>query len=389
MSNKLQIVTGATIFNGVDFLAEHALLIDGEKISKIIPLDKLSLMDEAYKHAALVKLNGGILTAGFVDFQVNGGNGVLLNDEPTVEGIKAVMAGHRKFGTTAMLPTFISDTFEKMQKMVAASNQALSEGVAGIVGLHLEGPYFNIARKGVHLPSFIRTVDEGAVELYKSLKNGVLMVTLAPEKAPKGLIKNLTDSGFLFYAGHSDATYDQIRDALDEGLSGFTHLFNAMSPLTNREPGVVGAAIDDKNSFFGLILDNKHVADTSVRIAIKAKQTGKTCLVTDAMSPVGAKNPEFSLYGESILVKDGYCITKNGTLAGSALDMATAVRNCHHKIGVSLDEALRMASIYPATALGLEKQIGLVVQGYQADLVHLDDNLYATQTCIKGSWEHA
>ena len=384
--NNNQIISGATIFNGEVFLDDHVLVVRDGMIDQIIAIQNFNKTSKDYENYELIKFNGGIITAGFVDIQVNGGGGILLNDEPSVEGMKAIIAAHRKFGTTAMLPTLISDTTEKMQATVDAANQALEQGISGMVGLHLEGPYFNMARKGVHLPAMIRPVDEGVAELYKGLKNGVLLVTLAPEKVPTGFIKDLTDAGILVYCGHSDGTYEQIQTALDEGLCGFTHLFNAMSPMLNREPGVVGAALEDEDSFVGIILDNQHVAKASAKVAIRAKKRGKICIITDAMPPVGAVSPNFELYGEAIQVKDSYCITDAGTLAGSALDMATAVRNCHKVLGFELEETLRMAALYPATALRLEHKIGQLKVGLQADIVHLDDELYVTRTAVNGSW---
>ncbi|MBL1420398.1 MAG: N-acetylglucosamine-6-phosphate deacetylase [Alphaproteobacteria bacterium] len=381
--NKRQIISGATIFNGNEFLDDHLLVVCDEKITEIIHKNNYNKIAEDAEH---IEFNGGILTAGFIDIQVNGGGGILLNDEPSVAGMKAIIAAHRKFGTTAMLPTLISDSSEKMQVAVNAANQALEQGISGMVGLHLEGPYFNIARKGVHLPAMIRDVDNGVAELYKTLKNGVLMVTLAPEKVPAGFIKDLTDAGILVYCGHSDGTYEQIQAALGEGLCGFTHLFNAMSPMLNREPGVVGAALEDEETFVGIILDNQHVAKATAKVAINAKKRGKMCIITDAMPPVGAVSPHFELYGEAIQVKDSYCITDAGTLAGSALDMATAVRNCHKILGFELGETLRMASLYPANALRLGHKIGQLKTGLQADIVHLDDDLFVTRTAVKGDW---
>lgn len=381
-----QILSGATIFDGVDFINDHILLVVGGKISQIIKKSEFYESDIAYKDAEHIHFNGGILTAGFVDIQVNGGGGVLLNDQPNVGGIKTIIAAHRKFGTTAMLPTLISDTVEKMQQAVAAANQALLENVDGMLGLHMEGPYFNIERKGVHLPTMIRPVDDGIADLYKSLKNGVLMVTLAPEKVPTGFIKDLSECGILVYAGHSDGTYEQLQLAIEEGLQGFTHLFNAMSPLTNRQPGMVGAALENDDTFVGLIVDIKHVAAASAKIAIHAKKRGKICLVTDAMPPVGTDDLSFELYGETVMVRGDTCYTAEGTLAGSALDMSAAMRNCHKILNVPLDESLRMASLYPATALGLEAKIGQLKSGFQADIVHLDDELFVTCTAVKGNW---
>ncbi|NRB13491.1 MAG: N-acetylglucosamine-6-phosphate deacetylase [Rhizobiales bacterium] len=386
-SQNKQIICGKAIFNGQDILPDHALKVTDGVIESLSPIAELDLAQAKSDGWQVVEFNDGLLTAGFIDFQVNGGGGVLLNDQPTEQGLAAIIKAHRKFGTTSMLPTMISDTFEKMQTVVDATNRALNQNMPGLLGLHLEGPYFNIMRKGVHLPAMIRPIDDGVLELYKSLKNGILMVTLAPEQAPKGFIGQLRDAGILVYAGHTDATYEQIQTALAEGLSGFTHLYNAMSPLANREPGVVGAAIEDDDSFAGLILDNQHVANASAIIAIRAKKRGKICLVTDAMSPVGTNGENFKLYGQDISVKDDTCFTQQGTLAGSALDMASAVRNCHLGLGIELTESLRMASKYPADALGLSQKLGQLQPGFRADIVHLDPKLMPTQTAVNGQWD--
>lgn len=387
LNNKTtQILTGARIFDGHKFLNQHVLIVEDGKVSHILEVSTYENTNEDYRNAETIQFSGGILTAGFVDLQVNGGGGILLNETPTIDGLKAIIAAHRKFGTTSMLPTFISDTIDNMKNIIEVANRALAENVSGMVGLHLEGPYFNFDRRGVHLPSMIRPVDDGVAELYKSLKNGVLMVTLAPEKVPNGFISDLVKANILVYAGHSDATYEQIKFALAEGLNGFTHLYNAMSPLTNREPGVVGAALDDEYTYVGLILDGKHVSSVSAKVAISAKKQGKICLVTDAMPPVGTDDDSFQLYGEKINVRDGTCITDGGTLAGSALDMATAVRNCHQDLGISLEESLKMASLYPAAALGMDHKIGQLKTGFQADIIHLNDELYVTKTSVNGNW---
>ena len=381
-----QIITAPKIFDGKQFLIDHMMVVHDGIIDKILPQNALNTYQSEYRNAQTIAFKTGILTAGFIDIQVNGGGGILLNNSPSIEGLKTMLAAHRKFGTTSMLPTFISDSFDNMQNIINVANDALKIQLDGMLGLHLEGPYFNLQQKGVHSPLQIRPVDKDAKALFCNLKNGILMVTLAPEKVPNGFIKSLRDLGLLVYAGHTNATYDQIQLAINEGLSGFTHLYNAMSPLTSREPGVVGASIEDENTFFGIILDKKHVSDTSAKIAIRAKKQGKACLITDSMSPVGTTDNSFELYGQTISVKDGYCITKEGTLAGSALDMATAVRNCI-QLDIPLEEALRMASAYPTAALNMAHKIGSLKPGYQADIIHLNNNLLVTQSAIKGQWQ--
>lgn len=329
-------------------------------------------------------LSGRIVLPGFIDCQVNGGGGVLLNDEPTVQGIRAIGAAHRRFGTTGFLPTLISDGIDKMRVAIAAVDAAIAAGVPGVLGIHLEGPFISRERKGVHPPRFLHAPDAEELRLAASLQRGVTLLTLAPECVAPDAIRGLADAGVVVSAGHSNADHATVRAALDAGVRGFTHLYNAMSPLTSRAPGVVGAALDDANSWCGVIVDGHHVAAASLRIALKAKPRGKIFLVTDAMPPVGANDPSFVLDGETITARDGICQTAGGTLAGSALDMITGVRNTVELLGVPLDEAARMASTYPADFLGLGATHGRVEAGYRADFTVVDSALRVVETWIDG-----
>jgi N-acetylglucosamine-6-phosphate deacetylase len=335
--------------------------------------------------AQVVDLQGRYLAPGFIDTQVNGGGDVLFNDAPTVEGLRTIAQAHRRFGTTGMMPTLISDDVEVMLRAIAAVREAIARGVPGILGIHLEGPYLAPARKGVHDPDKFHTPGEDELDRIASLDNGKTLLTLAPERFDDATLRALAARGVLLSAGHTAADYERLRAAFANGVRGVTHLFNAMTPLGSREPGGVGACIDDPNAWCGVIVDGEHVHDASLRIAIAAKPRGKIMLVTDAMPPVGGAREDFVLYGETMTCRDGKCTTASGTLAGSALDMAGAVRNTVQRLGLPLDEACRMASTYPAQFLGLDGEFGKILPGYRADLVALDDALFVRDSWIGGA----
>ena len=372
-------ITNARIFDGTDFLDGKSVIVRDGNIDTIV--------DAAALPADLTVIdgNGQMLAPGLIDVQVNGGGGVLLNDQPTVDGVRAIMQAHRKYGTTAMLPTLITDHRGKMETAIAAVTDAIDAGVPGIVGIHLEGPYLNPERKGVHSADIIRPMEDDAIELLTRLSNGRILVTMAPEKAAKGTIKALAEKGVLVCAGHTAGNYAHIQSAIDEGLRGFTHLFNAMSPMNHREPGVAGAAMADDTTWCGLIADGYHVHPAVLKVAIHAKATGKIMLVTDAMPTVGADDKRFTLGGEEIIAADGRCALADGTLAGSDLDMISAVKNCVEMVGLNLGEALRMASLYPAEFLKLDDKMGRIAPGYQADMILFDDAFNVSRSWINGA----
>jgi N-acetylglucosamine-6-phosphate deacetylase len=335
--------------------------------------------------ADTVDLHGRYLAPGFIDTQVNGGGDVLFNDAPSVDGLRRIAQAHRKFGTTGLMPTLISDDVAVMARAIDAVREAMRQKVPGILGIHLEGPYLAAARKGVHNPDKFHTPGEDELDLVASLGVGKTMLTLAPERFGNDTLQALAARGVLVCAGHTAADYGRLREAFAHGVRGVTHLFNAMTPLGSREPGGVGACIENPDSWCGVIVDGEHVHDASLRIAIAAKPRGKIMLVTDAMPPVGGDQEDFVLYGETMTCRDGKCTTADGTLAGSALDMAGAVRNTVQRLGLPLDEACRMASTYPAQFLGLGHELGRIAPGYRADLVALDDSLHVTDSWIGGA----
>ncbi|HEX6834176.1 MAG TPA: N-acetylglucosamine-6-phosphate deacetylase, partial [Rudaea sp.] len=330
-------------------------------------------------------LDGAHLAPGFIDCQVNGGGGVLFNDAPYVDTIRRIGAAHSRFGTTGFLPTLISDDRCVMRSAISAVEAAIAAKVPGVLGIHLEGPFLAPDRRGIHDAQKFQIPDQGDVDLVASLKPGKTLLTLAPERVPDALLRELVRRGVIVAAGHTAADYAATRRALDAGVRGFTHLFNAMTALQTREPGAVGAALEDAASWCGLIVDGHHVHPATLRVALAAKPRGKLFLVTDAMPPVGAAQTDFVLNGERIECRDGRCVNAQGTLAGSALDMAGAVRNTVEQMRLPLAEAVRMASTYPADFLGLSKTHGRITPGCAADFVVLGADANVRETWIGGA----
>jgi N-acetylglucosamine-6-phosphate deacetylase len=370
---------GGRVLNGQGFVAGQGVVLDAGRITAVLPeAEALARADER------VDLQGAMLAPGFVDTQVNGGGGVLFNDDLSVEAIAAIGAAHRKFGTTGFLPTLISEDLGAIERALRAVEAAVAAGVPGVLGVHVEGPFLNAARAGIHDKKKFRVLDDRASELLGSLKAGVTLVTLAPERTQPEMIRRLAAAGVVIAAGHTDADYDQIRAALDAGVTGFTHLFNAMSPMTARAPGAVGAALEAAEGFCGVIVDGRHVHPAMLRLALRCKPAERFMLVTDAMPSVGLADKTFTLQGQVITVEDGVCVAPDGTLAGSDLDMAAAVRNTRDLLGLDLPTALRMASLHPAQFLGLDHEIGRIAAGQRADLVLLDDDCAVLATWIAG-----
>lgn len=361
------------------FETNKAVLLEGNRIVDIVPAS-----DSRVRNAQIVDLRDQLLLPGFIDIQVNGGGGALFNDDPSVEAIRTIGAAHRRFGTTGFLPTLISDDLHVVSQAIGAVQAAVQTRVPGVLGIHIEGPFLNEARKGVHDASKFRELDDSSLELLASLDHGHTLLTLAPEMTTPAMIRKLVNAGVTVSAGHTNATYEQVRAALEAGLSGFTHLFNAMSQLSGREPGAVGAALEDRNSWCGVILDGVHVHPAVLRIALRSRPRDRFMLVTDAMPGVGSDQKQFRLQGRTITVDGLVCFDQDGRLAGSNMDMASAVRNAVTILGIDLAEAVRMASLYPATFLRLDHELGRIAPGYRANLVVADDELNVVGTWIDG-----
>jgi N-acetylglucosamine-6-phosphate deacetylase len=364
MSGARTAIAASHVFDGVALHRDTAVLIDGTSITALLP------RADVPANAQVRALPDGLwLAPGFIDTQVNGGGGVLLNDDPTPEGISAIVSAHRKFGTTALLPTLITDLPETTSRAIRAADEAAAS-MPGVLGIHLEGPFLSPERPGVHDPRRLRRPGDDDLAIITAKRRGVTLVTLAPEQVPNGFIAALAAAGVRVALGHSMATYAQTRSAMADGLTGFTHLFNAMRPLASREPGPITAALEDPAAWFGMIVDGIHVDPAVLRLALRG--LAQPMLVTDAMPPVGGGGSAFRLYGDEITVRDGRCFRRDGTLAGSMLDMASAVRNCVDLLGVPLTDALRFASSNPANFLGLGHTLGRLAPGCRADLVAFD-----------------
>ncbi len=378
-------IINGQVFTGESLLAGHAVVLDGTTLVDVLPQSQLPPEAEI-----VCDLEGAYLVPGFIDLQVNGGGGVMFNNAPVVETLRTIGAAHRRFGTTGFLPTLITDSFEVMRQAIAAVDAAIKEGVPGILGIHLEGPFLNSEKKGAHDADKFAVLDEQGLAVISSLAAGKTMITIAPELTTPDMIKRIVEAGVIISAGHSNASYEQSRQALAAGVSGFTHLYNAMTPLQSREPGMVGAALADQHCWFGIIADGHHIHPAAFRVAVAAKQTGGAILVTDAMATVGFVNksnkPEksFVLLGETIRVVDGCCVNAAGSLAGSDLDMMTAINNATEFAGIDWLEAVRMATLYPARALGIDDRLGRIKPGYIASLVALDAERNVVHTWING-----
>jgi N-acetylglucosamine-6-phosphate deacetylase len=379
--NARKAILAEIVFDGAHWQRRAAVLVEAGRVAELVPA---SAVPAGFVPHCLPA--GAMLAPGFVDLQVNGGGGVLLNDTPTAPGMRTIARAHRQYGTTALLPTLISADRETILRAIAAA-----KGIAGndgIMGLHLEGPFLNPSRAGVHPREQIVTAELDDLDWLTALAEvGRSVVTLAPECVPSGFIHALTSRGIRVCAGHSEASADIMQRAIAEGLSGVTHLFNAMPPLAGRAPGIIGMALADKRLIAGLIVDGLHVDPVSVRAAFAAKGADGIMLVTDAMPSVGGPDDRFMLGGREIHLKEGKLVTGSGTLAGAHLDMASAVRNAVRLADIPLEDALTAASLTPARFLGLESERGAIVPGARADFVALDAELGVVGTWVDGEFE--
>jgi N-acetylglucosamine-6-phosphate deacetylase len=384
MSSMLAI-RGARIFDGEDWHDGKALLVADGIVEAIIPDDALP------RSVEVVDLPGGFLAPGFVDLQVNGGGGVMLNDAPSVGTIRRICAAHAPFGTTALLATLITDAPRMTAAALEAGAAAARAKVPGFLGLHLEGPHLSLSRKGAHDPNLIRPMQKADLDRLVNARGSmpVLMTTVAPETVTPQQVAALAGAGIVVSLGHSDAGYATARAAIEAGATQVTHLFNAMSQLQHREPGMVGAALSSGEVSAGLIADGFHVDRRVIGVALRSKLgPGRIFLVTDAMATIGTDMTEFTLNGRTIRRQDGRLTLADGTLAGADLDMISAVRFMHREIGLPREEALRMASLYPAQAVGQEHRLGRVGAGRPASFVHLSDALEVRNVWIEGKRVH-
>jgi N-acetylglucosamine-6-phosphate deacetylase len=381
MTAPLHAIAADRVFDGAIVHDDMAVAIEGDRIVKLVARADLPRTMPTYELP-----EGAWLAPGFIDIQVNGGGDVLFNDQPTPEGVRAIAAAHRKLGTTALLPTLISDTAEKMTAALAAVG-AVAATEPSVLGIHLEGPFLSPEKAGIHDRRFFRQPTNDDLAKITARK-GLTLVTMAPEQVPGHFIEKLAAAGVRVALGHSMASYAQTKAAMERGLSGFTHLFNAMRPLDVREPGPIAAALESPQAWYGLIVDGIHVAPAMLRLALRG--AGKPILVSDAMPPVGGTRDAFTINGEAIFVRNGRCARDDGTLAGAYLDMATAVRNCVRLLDIPLADALCFASVHPAEFLGVDDTVGKIASGFRADMVALDGKtLEVIETWVAGAAVHA
>ncbi|EOW2078264.1 N-acetylglucosamine-6-phosphate deacetylase [Vibrio mimicus] len=373
-------LTNCKIYTGNDVLVKHAVIINGDKIETVCPIESLP------SDIKVVDLNGANLSPGFIDLQLNGCGGVMFNDEITAKTIDIMHKANLKSGCTSFLPTLITSSDENMRQAIAAAREYQNQYPNQSLGLHLEGPYLNVMKKGIHSVDFIRPSDDSMIDTICANSDVIAKVTLAPENNKSEHIEKLVKAGIVVSIGHTNATYAEARQSFESGITFATHLFNAMTPMVGREPGVVGAIYDTPDVYAGIIADGFHVDYANIRIAHKIKGE-KLVLVTDATAPAGAEMDYFIFVGKKVYYRDGKCVDENGTLGGSALTMIEAVQNTVEHVGIALDEALRMATLYPAKAIGVDDKLGRIKKGMIANLTVFDRDFNVKATVVNGQYE--
>ena len=372
-----QALIGAQLFSGKEFFDNRALLIDGENIIDVINEQDIP------NNFEIQKLNGGILSPGFIDLQVNGGGGKLFNNSPDKESLNAIIEAHQHFGTTSIMPTVISDSLNVLKRCATTISEEI-ENNKSLLGVHIEGPFFNVKYRGVHQKQYINTINSDYLNLFESLQDFPVMLTLAPECISTKQLKHLKSLGFKILAGHTDASYDQLEEAIKYGLDGFTHLFNAMGQISAREPGVVGSALTFDNTTASIIVDLHHVHPSLIQMAYKQKPQGKLFFVSDSMATIHHGEPSFELYDEVVSESNGRIINSEGKLAGSSITQIDAIKNAYQSCNIPLNEALAMASRYPAEYLGVANYLGSLESGYQADLTHFSLDFQVQNVWVAG-----
>lgn len=372
-----QAITGSKLFNGIDFIEHKALLIEDQHIAGIVNEDAIPT-DFQVK-----KLDGGILSPGFIDLQVNGGGGKLFNNSPDKESLNTIISAHQYFGTTSIMPTVISDSLNILQKCTDTISNEIDNNHS-LLGIHIEGPFFNVKYRGVHQKQYINTINASYLNLFETLDKFPVMLTLAPECISIKQLKHLKSLGFKILAGHTDANYDQLEEAVKYGLDGFTHLFNAMGQISAREPGVVGSAFDFDETSASIIVDLHHVHPSLINLSFKQKPKGKLFFVSDSMATINHGEPSFELYDEVVSESNGRIINSEGKLAGSSITQIDAIKNAYQKCSIPLESAISMATLYPAEYLGVSDYIGQLKKGYRADLAHFDSNFHVQNVWLAG-----
>lgn len=372
-----QAITGAKIFSDHKLLDNKALLIDGENIIGIVAKNDIP------DNIKIKQLNGGILSPGFIDLQVNGGGGKLFNNSPDKESLDEIIKAHQHFGTTSIMPTVISDSLNVLQRCTSTISNEINNNKS-LLGVHIEGPFFNVKYRGVHQKQYINTINNDYLNLFESLQGFPVMLTLAPECISIKQLKHLKSLGFKILAGHTDASYDQLEEAIKYGLDGFTHLFNAMGQISAREPGVVGSALNFNNTAASIIVDLHHVHPSLIEMSYKQKPKGKLFFVSDSMATINHGEPSFELYDEVVSESNGRLINSEGKLAGSSITQIDAIKNAYTSCNIALNDAIAMATSYPAEYLGVSDYLGSLKANYRADLAHFDIDFNVKNVWVAG-----
>ena len=372
----MKVFFGARLFDGERLYDDRALVVEDRAIRDIVNVK------ERPRGGEQIDLGGGVLSPGFVDWQINGGGGALFNADPTVRCIAKIAAAHRRDGTTAFLPTVVTDAPDVLASALTAARKG-REVVPGALGVHIEGPFIDMRRKGAHPAEWIRPMREDDAKALIAMRAGVMVVTLAPASVPLDLIARLAQSGIVVSLGHAEATAEEAEAVFDAGARAVTHLYNAMSQLLSRAPGVVGAALADPRVVCGLIADGEHAHALAYRAAIAAKGVRGVALVSDAMPPAAGGPDDFTLHGKRIKRVGNKLVDDFGTLSGAAITMKDAVRYVAGALHLPLADALTMATATPARLLGLSDR-GRLAPGCRADLVHLTEGLDVGDVWVGG-----
>jgi N-acetylglucosamine-6-phosphate deacetylase len=373
-------LTHGRIFTGHDVLDDHAIIIADGFIDRICPQAELP------QDIATRDMGGAIIAPGFIDVQLNGCGGVMFNDTAdavSVETLEIMQKANERSGCTSFLPTLITSSDELMMHAVSVMRDYLDKHQNQALGLHLEGPWLSLVKKGTHNPEYIRKPDPSLVNFLCQNADVITKITLAPEEVDPAVIRQLVDAGIRVSAGHSNATWQEAKRGFRAGISFATHLYNAMPYITGREPGLTGAIFDDPDLYCGIIADGLHVSYANVRTAKKLKGE-KLCLVTDATAAAGSDIDQFIFAGKTIYYRNELCVDENGTLSGSALTMIEGVRNLVEHVNIALDEALRMATLYPARAMGVADRLGTLEAGKVANLTAFSRDFKIIKTIVNG-----
>lgn len=370
----------STIYTAQDILQGYAVIVEDDRILQVLPQQALPT------DLPIIDLKGNNLTAGFIDLQLNGCGGVMFNEDISVKTLKIMQATNLKSGTTSFLPTFITSPDEGMKSAVNIMREYLAKHQNQALGLHFEGPYLSIEKKGVHQAQYIRTISPEMKKFLLDNADVISKITMAAENPTAEFIPEFVEKGIVISIGHSNATYQQANEAIQKGATFATHLHNAMSPISSgRAMGVVGAVLDS-DIYTGIIVDGLHVDYANIRLDKKLKGD-KLCIVTDATAAAGANIDSFQFVGKTVYVRDGKCYDENGTLGGAAITMIESLQNAVEQVGIELDEALRMCNLYPARAIGVDQRLGSIEAGKIANLTAFSNDFQVIGTAVNGIWQ--